>query len=169
MSTFRQKNTLTYDEAQKKLNEHLIGLEVIHVQNSTSDTRRLFITIHSKNYSANYYLSIGTDIWTWKNKDGLEIPVFKEEYIVDHYHMLAITDAVKNLIEQKLTIKEIEVSEKSKEFTIYFEDGSVLNAQQGKNSEDTSFYQLILDENKTYQNYNLLILGESCLEEFTRA
>lgn len=168
MSTVHQKNTLTYNQTQKKLNEHLVGLEVMKVQNSTSDSRRLFITIYSKKNSANFYLSIGTDIWTWEDAEGTEIPIFKNEFIEGLYHMLATTDAVEKMIKDKLTIKEVKLTEESKELFLYFEDGSILRAEQDATSQEKSFYQLILDENETYQDYNILILDDFCSEEFTK-
>lgn len=167
MSNFYQKNILSYADAQIKLNDNLSGLDIVRIQNASSDTKHLFITIYSEKHDANYYFSIGTDNWTWKNSKGKEIPVFKDEFIDNHYHMLAITDELNELIKNKLKIKKIELTEKSKLLQIYFEDYSVLVVEEDIESKDQSYYQLILEENKLYQNYNLVTQRNSWLEEIT--
>ncbi len=167
MSNFYQTNKLSYKEAQTRLNNHLSGLRIVTIQNSSSDTKQLFISIYSKKHEANYHLSIGTDTWSWKNAKGREISVFKNEFIDEQYHMLAVADELVTLVDTTLIIKNLEVSEESKVLKIYFDDGSILEAQEDLTSEDTFFYQLILDENKTYQNYNLVTKGTSWLEEIT--
>jgi len=50
---------------------------------------------------------------------------------------------------------------------LYFSDGSVLEAKEDAQDEDGTHYQLMMFDSKLYQNYNLLIMDGTCVEEIT--
>jgi hypothetical protein len=50
---------------------------------------------------------------------------------------------------------------------LYFSNGSVLEAKEDLLSKDRSHYQLRMFDSKLYQNYNLVIMDGTCVEEVT--
>jgi hypothetical protein len=50
---------------------------------------------------------------------------------------------------------------------LYFSNGSVLEAKEDLLSKDRSHYQLRMFDSKLYQNYNLIIMDGTCVEEVT--
>lgn len=165
MSNFFQNTELSYEEAEKRLNNRLNGLEVVSILNGVSDTSRLYFTIYSQEHDQNYELLIGTDNWTWEDATNKEILVLKDE--LDEHSMHPITSDIENFLQNKLMIKKIELQQKSMLLRLYFDNGSVLEAKEDLSSENKSHYQLLLLGSKLYQNYNLLVLNDSCIEEIT--
>lgn len=165
MNHFFQNTELSYEEARKKLNDLLNGLEIVNVQNGMSETRHLYFTIYSKKHDANYFLFLGTENWTWKDLTGTEIPVLKAD--LNEHSMHPITSVIENFIQNKLRIKKLELKQKSMLLRLYFENGSALETKEDSSSDDKSYYQLMLFSNKLYQNYNLMIRNDSCIEEIT--
>lgn len=164
MSHLYQDKILSFDEASKRLNDHLNGLEITNVQNGMSRTNFVYLTIFSKKHNSSYSLSLGTNKWVWRDDNDKEISVFIPEPDDDD-GILALTSEIENILENKLIIKKVKLDKKSMFFSIYFENGFVLEAQEDLTGEFESYYQLMLYGSKLYQNYNLLIKEGSCHEE----
>lgn len=167
MSHFYQENILSFKEAQKKLNDHLSDLEITDVLHSSSDTKHLLIKIYSKKHDNDYYFSIGTNNWSWKDFEGKNIPVISDQKIDEDFGLFETTDKLKEEIKNNLIIKNVELSKESQLLKIYFENNSVFEAREDKKSLDQSHYQLSIFGSKIYQNYDLLIMGDKCQEKVT--
>lgn len=162
---FFQSNTISYSEAEDRLNRRLRGLEITAVLNSFSDTRRLHLSIFSKKHNQNYSLSLGTENWTWIDADGAEIPVLMTEK--NDGEIYDTTIQIKNFILKSLKIKKIELNQNMMLFQIYFDNDSMLEAKSDQQTDYVSHYQLTLTESQLYQNYNLTTQDMGWIEEIT--
>jgi len=165
MSGFFQKTTLSYVDTETRLNDRLSGLQVVSVQNGVSDTNRLYFNIFSQEHNQNYEFSIGTDNWIWRDVEGNEIPVLKAE--LDEHSMHPITNQIEEYLQNKLSIKKIELKKQSRLLKFYFSNNSTLEAREGELDEEGTHYQLMMFDSKLYQNYNLLIKKNDCVEQVT--
>jgi hypothetical protein len=147
------------------LNDRLKGLQVISVQNGVSDTQCLYFTVFSLQHDSLYEFSISTEDWTWKDSSNKEITVFKHE--LDEHSMHPITNQIEEYLQNNLSIKKIELKKQSMMLKLYFSNGSILEAREDEMDEDGTYYQLMMFDSKLYQNYNLLIKRDACVEEVT--
>ena len=100
MNTLFQGKTLTFDEAQVKLNDLLSGLKVASIQNGVSDTNRLYFTIFSPEHDSVYELYISTEKWSWENASNNKIAVFRPE--LDKNSMHPITTEIEKFIQTQV-------------------------------------------------------------------
>jgi len=165
MSVFFQTSKLSFEEAQKRLNDRLKGLQVSTIQNGVSDTKRLYFTIFSPEHDSTYDFYVSTNNWSWKDTANKEIVVLKSE--LDDHSFHPISKQIEALIHNKLVIEKVELSKHSMKLKLCFSNGSVLEAQEDTKDEGGTHYQLMMFGSKLYQNYNLLIKNGSCVEEVT--
>lgn len=163
MHSISQNSILTYQEAQKNLNTRLANLLITNIQNGMSDTKRLFFTIFSKKYNADYSLSVGTEKWVWRDASGKEIQMLTSQ--LDDSHFYALTAEAQTILLNKPTILKIELAEKPKTLQIHFTNGSVFEAQEDPDSQEASYFQLRLAPNAMNKNYDLQTEGGSWKEK----
>lgn len=163
MKAFFQKNTLSTKEARERLNNRLKGLELASIQNAASDTNHLYLSIFSNEHSQQYSLSLATENWVWKDIGGTEIPVLRTW--VDRNSLHPTTVEIGRFLQNKLIINKIELDQESMLFRLHFENGCLLESRGICLSEDKPYYQLVLAGNNSYNNYNLLIKRDSCVEQ----
>lgn len=164
MSPLLQNTTLTFQEAQDRLNARLTGLKIVSLQNSVSDTLQLLFTMYSPEDDANLTFSIGTSNWTWKDENNNELPAFNSKK-TNNNPFWTISNNLQVFLESSPTIKKVDLEENDMLLRLTFSDNSFLVAKEDPSSANPSHYQLLLLESKKYQNYNLLIKNDFCQEK----